>query len=129
MLSTVPNTRWEAAPASTSNVLGLKLEGSIFYGQEASKTPNFTVYSTTALAFHHDDGDDMVVLYRGRSNEVDTSLIYAPYILYMPRLGVDPATFEPAVSGMTRSDINTAGNCVDYINRVRIKVTNPDSEQ
>jgi hypothetical protein len=130
MLSMAPNMKWESAPKDNTHATGLKLEGCIRYAdQSRSNTPAYTVYSTLAPAFFHEDGNDLVILYKGKSGELDTPLIYAPYVLYMHQTMVDPVTFAPEIRGMTRYGINEADNCADYIRRVKIKVTNPDSEQ
>ena len=73
------------------------------------------------------DNSDIVVGYKG-SSESDAAAFYCPYIPLMSSgVVLDPATFEPVVSFMTRYGYveltNTAsslGNAADYLGRVTV---------
>jgi len=73
------------------------------------------------------DATDVLIGYKG-SSESDAPAFYAPYIPLMSSgVVLDPATFEPVVSFMTRYGYvelsNTAsslGNAADYLERVAI---------
>jgi len=73
------------------------------------------------------DGTDVLVGYKG-SSESDAAAFYCPYIPLMSSgVVLDPATFEPVVSFMTRYGYvelnNTAsslGNAADYVERVSV---------
>jgi hypothetical protein len=73
------------------------------------------------------DNSDIIVGYKG-SSESDAAAFYCPYIPLMSSgVVLDPATFEPVVSFMTRYGYveltNTAsslGNAADYLGRVTI---------
>ena len=76
------------------------------------------------------DGTDILIGYKG-SSESDAAAFYCPYIPLMSSGTVlDPATFEPVVSFMTRYGYveltNTAsslGNAADYLNKVAMDST------
>ena len=73
------------------------------------------------------DNDDVIVGYKGAS-ESDAAAFYCPYIPLMSSgVVLDPATFEPVVSFMTRYGYveltNTAsslGNAADYLGKVNL---------
>jgi hypothetical protein len=75
--------------------------------------------------------DDVLVGYKG-SSESDAAAFYCPYIPLMSSgVVLDPATFEPVVSFMTRYGYveltNTAsslGNAADYLGKVAVNPTN-----
>jgi hypothetical protein len=75
--------------------------------------------------------DDVLVGYKG-SSESDAAAFYCPYIPLMSSgVVLDPATFEPVVSFMTRYGYveltNTAsslGNAADYVGLVGVNSTN-----
>jgi hypothetical protein len=77
------------------------------------------------------DDTDVLIGYKG-SSESDAAAFYCPYIPLMSSGTVlDPATFEPVVSFMTRYGYveltNTAsslGNAADYLNKVEITASN-----
>src|SRR6056300_788185 len=77
------------------------------------------------------DNTPVLVGYKG-SSESDAAAFYCPYIPLMSSgVVLDPATFEPVVSFMTRYGYtelnNTAsslGNAADYLNKVGINNTN-----
>jgi hypothetical protein len=81
------------------------------------------VYVNTYAA----DDSDVVIGYKG-SSESDAAAFYCPYIPLMSSgVVLDPSTFEPVVSFMTRYGYveltNTAsslGNAADYLGRVQI---------
>ena len=75
--------------------------------------------------------DDVLVGYKG-SSESDAAAFYCPYIPLMSSgVVLDPATFEPVVSFMTRYGYvelnNTAsslGNAADYVEKVEVTSNN-----
>ena len=75
-------------------------------------------------------GTDVLVGYKG-SSEADAAAFYCPYIPLMSSgVVLDPSTFEPVVSFLTRYGYielsNTAsslGNAADYL--ARIAISNP----
>jgi hypothetical protein len=75
--------------------------------------------------------DDVIVGYKG-SSESDAAAFYCPYIPLMSSgVVLDPATFEPVVSFMTRYGYveltNTAsslGNAADYLGKVAVTSAN-----
>jgi hypothetical protein len=75
--------------------------------------------------------DDVVIGYKGTS-ESDAAAFYCPYIPLMSSgVVLDPATFEPVVSFMTRYGYveltNTAsslGNAADYLGKVAVTTAN-----
>jgi len=77
------------------------------------------------------DNTDVLIGYKG-SSESDAAAFYCPYIPLMSSgVVLDPATFEPVVSFMTRYGYveltNTAsslGNAADYLNKVEITASN-----
>ena len=85
------------------------------------------VYVNTYAA----DASDILVGYKG-SSESDAAAFYCPYIPLMSSgVVLDPATFEPVVSFMTRYGYvelnNTAsslGNAADYLAKVGITASN-----
>jgi hypothetical protein len=76
-------------------------------------------------------GDDVLVGYKGTS-ESDAAAFYCPYIPLMSSgVVLDPTTFEPVVSFMTRYGYveltNTAsslGNAADYLGKVAVTTAN-----
>jgi len=77
------------------------------------------------------DDDDVLVGYKG-SSESDAAAFYCPYIPLMSSgVVLDPTTFEPVVSFMTRYGYvelsNTAsslGNAADYLEKVEVTSAN-----
>jgi len=77
------------------------------------------------------DSTDVLVGYKG-SSESDAPAFYAPYIPLMSSgVVLDPSTFEPVVSFMTRYGYvelsNTAsslGNAADYLSKVGVTTGN-----
>lgn len=78
---------------------------------------------------YHDQGNEPVLLgYKGGSGEMDSGYFYCPYVpLMSSNVVIDPATYNPQVSLMTRygkaTFTNTAtslGNSADYYGRVNI---------
>jgi len=77
------------------------------------------------------DDDDVLVGYKGTS-ESDAAAFYCPYIPLMSSgVVLDPSTFEPTVSFMTRYGYvelsNTAsslGNAADYLEKVEVNAGN-----
>jgi hypothetical protein len=71
--------------------------------------------------------DDVLVGYKG-ANESDAAAFYCPYIPLMSSgVVLDPATFEPVVSFMTRygyveltNQASSLGNAADYLGKVTI---------
>src|SRR6056297_1447619 len=71
--------------------------------------------------------DNILIGYKG-SNETDAAAFYCPYIPLMSSGTVlDPSTFEPVVSFMTRygyvelsNQASSLGNAADYLNRIDV---------
>lgn len=71
--------------------------------------------------------DNILIGYKG-SNETDAAAFYCPYIPLMSSGTVlDPQTFEPVVSFMTRygyvelsNQASSLGNAADYLNRITV---------
>ncbi len=74
-------------------------------------------------------GEDVLIGYKGGSSELDTGYFYCPYIPLMSTgIVIDPNTFMPAVSLMTRygkaTFTNTGtslGNSADYYARLLVR--------
>ena len=78
---------------------------------------------------YHDTGTEPVLIgYKGGSGEMDTGYFYCPYIpLMSSNVIIDPATYNPQVSLMTRygkaTFTNTStslGNSADYYGRINV---------
>ena len=92
-----------------------------------------TLNSSVRVYVNHYAGDAAPVLvgYKG-ANEMDAPAFYCPYIPLMSSgVVLDPATFEPTVSFMTRygyvelsNASNSLGNASDYVNTIAIDATN-----
>jgi hypothetical protein len=75
--------------------------------------------------------DDILIGYKG-SNETDAAAFYCPYIPLMSSGTVlDPNTFEPVVSFMTRygyvelsNQASSLGNAADYLNKIAVTSAN-----
>jgi len=73
------------------------------------------------------DGTDILVGYKGEG-EIDAAAFYCPYIPLMSSGTVlDPATFEPTVSFMTRygyvelsNQASSLGNAADYLSKIAV---------
>jgi len=100
---------------------------------------NIKVYSylwnqvnpTESTAAGLNTGDDTILIgYKGGNGELDTGYFYCPYIPLMSSgVVVNPGTFQPVVSLMTRygktaflSKVTSLGNSADYY--AKINVTN-----
>ena len=89
------------------------------------------VYDDAYLADSGQDDNQVLVGYKG-SSEADAAAFYCPYIPLMSSgVVLDPGTFEPVVSFMTRYGYvelnNTAsslGNAADYLGKVAINAAN-----
>ena len=89
------------------------------------------VYVDAYLADSGQDDNQVLVGYKG-SSEADAAAFYCPYIPLMSSgVVLDPSTFEPVVSFMTRYGYvelnNTAsslGNAADYLGKVSITSSN-----
>jgi len=92
-----------------------------------------TLNSSVRVYVNHYAGDAAPVLvgYKG-ANEMDAPAFYCPYIPLMSSgVVLDPSTFEPTVSFMTRygyvelsNASNSLGNASDYVNTIAIDATN-----
>lgn len=77
------------------------------------------------------DNTKVLIGYKGQ-NETDAAAFFCPYIPLMSTGPViDPSTFEPVVSFMTRygyleltSSANSLGNAADYLSSIAINTTN-----
>ena len=88
-----------------------------------------TLNSSVRVYVNHYAGDSTPVLvgYKG-ANEMDAPAFYCPYIPLMSSgVVLDPATFEPTVSFMTRygyvelsNSTSSLGNAADYVNKIDI---------
>ena len=75
--------------------------------------------------------DDILIGYKG-SNETDAAAFYCPYIPLMSSGTVlDPSTFEPVVSFLTRygyvelnNQASSLGNAADYLNLIAVTTAN-----
>lgn len=75
--------------------------------------------------------DDVLVGYKG-SSESDAAAFYCPYVPLMSSGTVlDPSTFEPVVSFMTRygyvelsNQASSLGNAADYLNKIAVTTAN-----
>jgi hypothetical protein len=75
--------------------------------------------------------DDVLVGYKG-SSEADAAAFYCPYVPLMSSGTVlDPSTFEPVVSFMTRygyvelsNQASSLGNAADYLNKIAVTTAN-----
>jgi hypothetical protein len=91
-----------------------------------------TLNSSVRVYVNHYAGDDTPVLigYKG-ANEMDAPAFYCPYIPLMSSgVVLDPNTFEPTVSFMTRygyvelsNSASSLGNAADYVNTIAIDST------
>lgn len=92
-----------------------------------------TLNSSVRVYVNHYAGDASPVLvgYKG-ANEMDAPAFYCPYIPLMSSgVILDPATFEPTVSFMTRygyvelsNTSSSLGNAADYVNNIAIDSAN-----
>ncbi len=92
-----------------------------------------TLNSSVRVYVNHYAGDDTPVLigYKG-ANEMDAPAFYCPYIPLMSSgVVLDPNTFEPTVSFMTRygyvelsNSASSLGNAADYVNTIAIDTAN-----
>lgn len=78
---------------------------------------------------YHDTGSEPVLLgYKGGNGEMDTGYFYCPYVpLMSSNVVIDPATYNPQISLMTRygkatfTDSSTSlGNSADYFGRINV---------
>jgi hypothetical protein len=78
---------------------------------------------------YHDQGNEPILLgYKGGNGEMDTGYFYCPYVpLMSSNVVIDPATYNPQVSLMTRygkaTFVNSAtslGNSADYYGRITV---------
>ena len=89
------------------------------------------VYVDAYLADSGQDDNQVLVGYKG-SSEADAAAFYCPYIPLMSSgVVLDPATFEPVVSFMTRygyielsNSASSLGNAADYLGKVSITSSN-----
>lgn len=92
-----------------------------------------TLNSSVRVYVNHYAGDEAPILigYKG-ANEMDAPAFYCPYIPLMSSgVVLDPATFEPTVSFMTRygyvelsNSASSLGNAADYVNTIAIASDN-----
>ena len=117
--------------SATTSAFARTTEGSF----EAPTTTKFVGTLNNAMRVYVDtyagDGSAVLVGYKG-SSESDAAAFYCPYIPLMSSgVVLDPSTFEPVVSFMTRYGYveltNTAsslGNAADYLSKVAITNAN-----
>tara|TARA_B100000902_G_scaffold375673_1_gene405905 strand:- start:161 stop:1336 length:1176 start_codon:yes stop_codon:yes gene_type:complete len=117
--------------SATTSAFARTTEGSF----EAPTNTKFVGTLNNAMRVYVDsyaaDGTDVLVGYKG-SSESDAPAFYCPYIPLMSSgVVLDPSTFEPVVSFMTRYGYveltNTAsslGNAADYLSKVAITNAN-----
>jgi hypothetical protein len=75
------------------------------------------------------DTDNILIGFKGGSGEMDTGYFYCPYIpLMSSNVIIDPATYNPQVSLMTRygkatftNSASSLGNSADYYARITVK--------
>jgi hypothetical protein len=117
--------------SATTSAFARSTEGTF----EAPTNTKFvgTLNSSVRVYVNHYAGDDAPVLvgYKG-ANEMDAPAFYCPYIPLMSSgVIMDPDTFEPTVSFMTRygyvelsNSASSLGNAADYVNTVAIAGNN-----
>ena len=67
-------------------------------------------------------GNDTIIGYKG-SNDTDAGIIYSPYTMIMSTGPVmDPATFQPQISFMTRYGKDMDDNAKDYYHTLDVQV-------
>lgn len=115
--------------SATKSVFAPAVQGS-FEGPNNTKligTLNGSIKVYTYI--YHDSGSEPVLLgFKGGSGEMDTGYFYCPYIpLMSSNVIIDPATYNPQVSLMTRygkaTFTNTStslGNSADYYGRINV---------
>jgi hypothetical protein len=131
----VSNQALTILQSATTSAFARTTEGT-FEGQTNTKfvvtlNNSMRVYVDAYLADSGQDDNQVLVGYKG-SSEADAAAFYCPYIPLMSSgVVLDPATFEPVVSFMTRYGYveltNTAsslGNAADYLGRVSITSAN-----
>jgi hypothetical protein len=68
------------------------------------------------------DTDEILVGYKGGSGETDTGYIHCPYVPLMSSgVVLNPNTYEPVVSLMTRYGKTTTKNASDYYRNIKVK--------
>lgn len=75
------------------------------------------------------DADNILIGFKGGATEMDTGYFYCPYIpLMSSNVIIDPATYNPQVSLMTRygkatftNTTTSLGNSADYYGRITVK--------
>jgi len=71
--------------------------------------------------------NEILIGYKGRNGEVDGGVIYAPYIPLMNTgVVIDPESFEPIMSFMTRGGVHSDERSADYYRKVIIEKKDKD---
>jgi hypothetical protein len=91
-------------------------------------TTGAPLYTTSNLGGGDQANDTILVGYKGGNGETDTGYFYCPYVPLMSSgVVVNPVTFQPVVSLMTRygkavfTNVNTSlGNSADYYGKVNV---------
>ena len=116
--------------SATTSAFARTTEGTF----EAPTNTKFVGTLNSAMRVYVDgyaaDNTDVLVGYKG-SSESDAAAFYCPYIPLMSSgVVLDPATFEPVVSFMTRygyvelsNSASSLGNAADYLGKVAIDST------
>ena len=131
----VSNQALTILQSATTSALARTTEGT-FEGPTNTKfvgTLNnaMRVYVDAYLADSGQDDNQVLVGYKG-SSEADAAAFYCPYIPLMSSgVVLDPSTFEPVVSFMTRygyielsNSASSLGNAADYLGKVSITSSN-----
>jgi len=65
--------------------------------------------------------DEILVGYKGVNGELDTGLIFSPYVMLMPSgVVIDPETFEPRITLMTRYGVAADDDSHNYYEKLKI---------
>ena len=117
--------------SATTSAFARSTEGSF----EAPTNTKFVGTLNNTMRVYSDqyasDSTDVLVGYKG-SGEMDAAAFYCPYVPLMSSgVVLDPGTFEPVVSFMTRygylelaNAASSLGNAADYVETIGINTTN-----
>jgi hypothetical protein len=118
---------FERVPGGSKNV-DLQHVGNIFFNAQGveDRSPAYKVFVSNSM--FRDGVDNVTVLYKGKG-EVDTGVVYSPYVLLGSfGMAVDAATFQPVERFFHRSNITVQaidGNnpVSNYIDNIGVTIT------
>ena len=117
------SARIDYTPADTSvmsGASGLQLIGTLSNGLKI-----YAAHSSAGIA-----EDEILVGYKGTSGEMDAGYIWCPYVLLMTAgLIVDPNTFQPAHTLMTRYGTHQSDNVADYYQTFKFVKSEPQEPE